>query len=125
MATTSRSIPARRWIGASATISCIVEQFGLAISPWCRSSASGLTSDTTSGISGSRRNAEELSITVAPASANRGAHCREVPAPAENNAMSNPSRLASSFSACTTSPSSSSRPAERSVANATISRAGN
>ena len=62
----ARSRPVR-WIGASATTSCIVEQLGLAISPWWPSSACGLTSETTSGISGSRRNAEELSTTVAPA----------------------------------------------------------
>ena len=33
VATTSRSIPTARWIGASATTICIVEQFGFAISP--------------------------------------------------------------------------------------------
>ena len=49
--------PAASWIGFSATISCIVEQFGLAIRPLWPSSASGLTSETTSGISGSRRHA--------------------------------------------------------------------
>ena len=44
-----------------------------------------------------RRNAEELSTTVAPASTNRCAQFREVVAPAENSAMSIPLRSASSF----------------------------
>ena len=50
-----RSIPAARWIGASATIACIVEQFGFAISPLCPSTASGFTSATTSGTSSCMR----------------------------------------------------------------------
>ena len=83
-------MPAASWIGFSATISCIVEQFGLAMMPLWSSSASGLTSATTSGISGSRRKAEELSTTTQPAAAKRGAHSREVVAPAEKSAMSKP-----------------------------------
>ena len=43
--------------------------------------ASGLTSETTSGTSGSIRQAEELSTTITPASAKRGASAREVVAP--------------------------------------------
>src|SRR5690348_17549050 len=39
----------------------MVEQLVLAISPLCRSRACGLTSETTRGICGSRRKAEELS----------------------------------------------------------------
>src|SRR5215204_2400361 len=73
-------MPAASWIGLSATISCIVEQFGLAIRPLWLSSASGLTSETTSGTAGSRRHLEELSTTTAPASTNRGAHSPEVEA---------------------------------------------
>ena len=107
----------------SATISCIVEQLGLAMMPLWASSASGLTSETTSGISGSRRKAEELSTTTQPAAAKRGAHAREVVAPAEKIAMSKP-WIDSSLSAWTTSPPSSSRPAERSEAKGTISLAG-
>ena len=38
----------------------------------CLAIASGLTSETTSGTSGSIRQAEELSTTIAPAAANRG-----------------------------------------------------
>ena len=113
-------MPAASWIGLSATISCIVEQLGLAMMPLWASSASGLTSETTSGISGSRRKAEELSTTTQPAAAKRGAHAREVVAPAEKIAMSKP-WIDSSLSAWTISPPSSSRPAERSEANGTIS----
>ena len=69
----------------------IVVQFGLATmffvmrSSWC-----ALTSGTTSGTSGSIRHAEELSMTIAPLSATRGASSRDVVAPAENNTMSRP-----------------------------------
>ena len=42
-------MPICRWIGASATIICIVVQFGLAIRPECSDAASGFTSATTSG----------------------------------------------------------------------------
>ena len=53
---------------AAATQSGIATQFGFATMPflmWCSSSA--LTSGTTSGQSGSMRQAEELSTTIAPA----------------------------------------------------------
>ena len=73
-------MPAASWIGFSATISCIVEQFGFAIRPLWPSSASGLTSATTSGTSGSRRHLELLSTTTAPASTKRGAHSPDVDA---------------------------------------------
>ena len=60
-------------------MAAIVVQFGLATMPLgMSSSASGLTSDTTSGTSGSMRQAEELSMTVAPAAATTGASSREV-----------------------------------------------
>jgi hypothetical protein len=69
----------------------MVVQFGLAMMPLGRSaSVCGLTSDTTSGTSGCMRQADELSITVAPAAANRGASAREAVAPTENSAMSRP-----------------------------------
>ena len=58
--------------------------------PRWESRASGLTSLTTSGTSSFIRQREELSITVAPAAANRGAHSPEVEPPAENRAMSKP-----------------------------------
>ena len=72
-------------------MAAMVVQLGLATMPlgrWSRSC--GLTSDTTSGTSGSIRQADELSTTVAPAAATRGASAREVVAPAENSTMSRP-----------------------------------
>jgi hypothetical protein len=49
-----RSMPTLRWIGASATSICIVEQLGLAMIPRGRlRTCSGFTSDTTSGTSSS------------------------------------------------------------------------
>ena len=115
-------MPAASWIGFSATMSCIVEQFGLAIRPLWSSSASGLTSATTSGTSGSRRHLDELSTTTAPASTKRGAHSPEVLPPALKIARSKP-WIVSSLSGWTIAPSSS-RPALRSEANGTISEAG-
>ena len=69
------------------------------------------------------RQREELSITVAPASTNLGAHSPEVEPPAEKSARSKP-WIDSSLRPRTTRPSSSSRPTERSEANGTISLAG-
>src|SRR3712207_7737242 len=68
----------------------MVEQLGLAMIPRWSSSASGLTSETTSGTSSSRRHLEELSTTTAPASTKRGAHSPDVEPPAENSARSKP-----------------------------------
>ena len=68
----SRTSPASSCSGLSTGIAAIVVQFGLAMIPLRASAiASGLTSETTSGTSGSIRNAEELSTTIDPASANR------------------------------------------------------
>ena len=75
----------------STGIAAIVVQFGLAIMPFGRLRASAkLTSLTTNGTSGSLRHADELSMTVTPAAANRGACTRDIVAPAENTAMSRP-----------------------------------
>ena len=60
-----------------------------------------MTSLTTSGTSGSLRHADELSITVTPAAANRGACTRDIVAPAENSAISSP--VGSAVSASSTS----------------------
>jgi hypothetical protein len=87
----------------STGIAAIVVQFGLAMMPFGRLPASRakLTSETTSGTSGSLRQAEELSITTTPAAANRGAWTRDIVAPAENSAMSRP--LGSAVSESSTS----------------------
>src|SRR5215212_333790 len=120
-------MPARFRIGPSATTVCIVVQFGLATMPLCPSSASGFTSDTTSGTSSCMRHWDELSTTTAPASAKRGAHSALTPEPAEKRAMSKP-WIDCSLSAWTVSfvaPQSTLRPAERSEAKGTTSSAGN
>src|ERR1043165_8298257 len=73
----------------------IVEQLGLAMILSFLVSTSALTSGTTSFLVGSIRQAEELSITVMPASANLGAHSREVLPPAENSATAGFAAIAS------------------------------
>ena len=97
----------------------MVVQFGLATIPLgMERSAAAFASGTTSGTSGSRRQAEELSITVAPAPASRGESCRDTEAGAEHRARSMPERSAVSASSTTTSPSAhgSVVPAERAEA---------
>jgi hypothetical protein len=61
------------------------------------------------------RNAEELSITITPAAAKRGASSRDPDAPAENRATSRPAGSAVAASSTVTSPSAHGRlrPAER------------
>src|SRR5581483_4161667 len=92
---TSRRNPAATWRGFSTGIAAIVVQFGLATFPFgTRSSACGLTSATTSGTSGSMRQAEELSTTIAPSETTFGASRFEVAAPAENSTTSRPEKSA-------------------------------
>ena len=100
-------------------MAAMVVQLGLATMPLGRRSrAWGLTSDTTSGTSGSIRQAEELSMTMAPAAAKRGASSRLPVAPAENSAMSMPdgSAVAASSTTISPSPHGSVRPADRAEA---------
>ena len=59
-------MPAASRIGFSATTVCMVVQLGLATMPRWESSASGLTSETTSGTSSCMRQKDELSTTTAP-----------------------------------------------------------
>ena len=116
----------------STGIAAIVVQFGLAMMPLRASrTAPGLTSLTTSGTSGSIRQAEELSMTIAPAAANRGACSLDVEPPAENSAMSMPDRSAVSASSTTiwrTEPSAAGHgnvePADRDEAKNRISSTG-
>ena len=69
-----RSRPASACSALSTGIAAMVVQFGFAMMPLRASAmASGLTSLTTSGTSGSIRQALELSMTMAPAAAKRGA----------------------------------------------------
>ncbi|MCY1234629.1 hypothetical protein D9M72_472170 [compost metagenome] len=66
----------------------MVEQFGLAIILSSLVSSEALISGTISFLSACILQADELSITVVPASANFGAQAREVSPPAENKAIS-------------------------------------
>lgn len=104
----------------STGMAAMVVQFGLAMMPLgrCPASREKLTSETTSGTSGSLRQAEELSTTTAPAAANRGACTRDIVAPAENSAMSRPDGSAVSlFSTSISSPRKASfLPSERAEA---------
>src|SRR4051794_26782627 len=102
--TISRCRPASSLRTWSTGIAAMVVQLGLAMMPLTASlMASGLTSLTTSGTSGSIRNADELSMTMAPASEYLAASAREEPAPAENSAMSMPDRSAVDASSTTMS----------------------
>src|SRR6201993_1382316 len=74
----------------------MVEQLGFAIILSSAVSTSALTSGTTSFLVGSIRHADELSTTVVPTSANRGAWANEVLPPAENIARSGFCFIASS-----------------------------
>ncbi len=77
----------------------MVEQFGLAMIPSWPSRSCGLTCETTSGMVGSIRQADELSMTVAPRAAAAGARSREMSAPALKRAISTPSKASGTASA--------------------------
>ena len=86
-------------------MAAIVVQLGLAMMPLGGLNASaGLTSDTTSGTSGSVRQAEELSITMAPTAATLGGDQRCC-LPLEKSARSRPAKSAVAVSSTTISPS--------------------
>ena len=85
------SSPAASCSGLSTGMATMVVQLGLATIPFgIDASADSLTSGTTRGTSGSMRHADELSTTIAPAAAKRGASWREAVAPLEKRAMSMP-----------------------------------
>ncbi len=81
--------------GARASTIWIVEQLGFAIILSVDVSALALISGTTNFLERSMRQADELSITVVPTSANFGANSREVPPPAEKIAISGLAAIAS------------------------------
>src|SRR6476620_2141808 len=113
---TRRTSPAASCSALSTGIAAMVVQLGLAMIPLRALAISpGLTSLTISGTSGSIRQADELSMTIAPAAANFGANSRDDVAPAENKAMSNPETSAVDASSTVMSVPFQSRvvPAER------------
>src|ERR1700759_689823 len=114
--------------GFSAPTSCAVEQFGLAMifffaKPF---TASAFTSGTISGTSGSIRQADELSITTAPAAAIFGDHSLDTEPPADIRQMSvsEKSKLSSAFTFRVLSPYEHSTPWLLRDASATTSSAG-
>ncbi len=97
----------------------MVVQLGFATMPLgIELSAPGFTSATTSGTSGSMRQADELSTTMAPAAATAGARALLVAPPAENSAMSSPlkSAVAASSTVICSSPQGNVVPALRAEA---------
>ena len=107
------------WIGHSGTRAVIAEQFGLAMMPLCSVMRRALISGMTSGTFASMRKADELSTTTAPAFTAIGANFLETPPPAENKAMSTPSKDFSSTlrSAIVLPPNLIVLPAERALAS--------
>src|SRR5690606_17465280 len=104
VATRRETRPASSWSGFRTGIAAMVVQFGLAMIPLGSSSMSpALTSETTSGTSGSLRQALELSMTVAPAAATLGAYSLLEEPPLENSAMSRPEKSAVAVSSTVTS----------------------
>src|SRR6476620_10571089 len=73
----------------------MVEQFGLAMILSLAVNTSAFTSGTTNGLVASILHADELSMTVMPASANFGAHSNEVLPPAEKMATAGFAAIAS------------------------------
>src|SRR5665647_3219663 len=128
VATISRVNFASSCSGFRTGIAVIVVQFGFAMMPFGGLSVSpGLTSETTSGTSGSLRQADELSTTMAPASATFGAYSADIVAPAEKIAMSMPVKSAVSVSSTTYSlpPHVTVLPAERAEEKTRSSSYGN
>jgi hypothetical protein len=105
----------------------IAEQLGTAMMPLCSAMRLPLISGIASGTLGSMRKAEELSMTTAPAFTAIGENFRETPLPAENSAISTPSKeLSRSSSISMVSPRKPTvLPADRALASALSLRTGN
>src|SRR6266851_6717222 len=106
----------------------MVEQFGLATIPLgIRDRASALTSGTTSGTSGSMRQALELSTTMAPALAAIGLYSRLIAAGVLERTMSTPANASgrNSSTGCFLPWNSMVLPALRVEARNLIARKGN
>ena len=113
--------------GHSGVAATMATQFGFAMMPLCLRIAPALISGTTSGTSVFMRKADELSTTTAPARTAAGAKRFDCAPPAENSAMSTPSRLASVSSCTAMSPPRNFivLPAERAEASRRSSTSGN
>ncbi len=113
--------------GHSAMTTGVVAQFGVAMMPLCCSTSAPLISGTTSGTSGSMRQAPVLSMTTAPAFTALGEYSFEVSSGMALKTMSQPWKLscvrASTSSSC--SPKRILLPAERGEARSFSDRSGN
>ena len=125
--TTRRPAPRASNSRCSAPIAAIIDsvvQLGFAMIPFGRfAAASALTSGTTSGTSGSIRNAPELSTATAPRSAAIGAHRALTSSGTSNSAMSTPSKTsgASAWTVTSSPRTRSTLPADRGEATSRIS----
>ena len=115
--------------GFSATTSWTVEQFGLAMMFFLPASliASGFTSGTIRGTSGSLRKADELSITIGPSLPIFSDQARDTSPPADIRTMSTweKSKLSMSWHLMVLSPQATSIPLDFREATACISETGN
>ncbi len=118
VATRTRRSPAASRSGASTIVSGIAQQLGFATMPVCSSARSPLTSGTTSGMPGCRRNADDLSMHRAPAAAAVGTSSRLSCVPIEKKQTSRSPAPSASPVASSISISPSEPPAERLDANA-------
>src|SRR3989304_5059041 len=80
----------RQWMGQSTCTSGVVGQLGMEMIPLCPSRSAAFTSGTTSGTSGSMRQAELSSMTMAPALTAAGIMLLETSVVAEKKARSTP-----------------------------------
>ena len=117
--TTMRVTPPSLWSGQVGTRPMIVAQLGLAMRPLFQATSSALISGTTSGTSGSRRKACELSTTVAPRLTASGRSSLACSSPAAPSTMSMPSKASGRASWTVTSRPFHSilLPAERALAS--------
>ena len=113
VATRTRRRPAASCSGASTIESGIAQQLGFATMPACSSARSPLTSGTTSGMPGCRRNADDLSMHRAPAAAAAGTSSRLNCVPIEKKQTSRSPAPSASAVASSISSSPSEPPAER------------
>src|SRR3972149_7046673 len=105
----------RQWMGQSTCTSGVVGQLGMEMIPLCPSRSAAFTSGTTSGTSGSMRQAELSSMTRATALTAAGIMLLETSVVAEKKAMSTPANDLEfvSSTSISHSPTVRRRPAER------------
>src|SRR4051812_34053931 len=113
VATRTRTRPAASCNGFRTAVNGIVQQFGFATIPSCSRARAGFTSGTTSGMPGSSRYAEDLSIASAPPLTACGTSSRDAPVPTEKRKTSTSPRASASGVASSTVYGPTCLPAER------------